>query len=224
MIWSHDRELLDTALAFYRSLAAHVPAGLAWEEIDRTLRGARPAFGFDAARWTRVRAAHLGHQLGLEILAFVPLIGTRAGFYDLRLGDDLSPIIPERLHDPALQEAMKRVLVPPPSTRSDEIVAAMGGVYWDREAPTLPPFLHAGAHFEKGQPLYIIEVMKMFNKVYAPFAGTVVEVVMHDSGVVVRKGQPLFRVEPDEKLEVEDPAARAARIRARTDEYLSSVL
>lgn len=223
-IWSHDRALLETARAFYAALARHLPADLTWEEVDRALRSSRPAFGIDAERWTRVRASHLGHQLGLEILSFVPLIGTRAGFYELRLDDDLSPIIPERLHDPALQEAMKKVLVPPPATRSDEIVAAMGGVYWDREAPTLPPFLEAGSHFEKGQPLYIIEVMKMFNKVYAPFAGTITEVLMQEAGVVVRKGQPLFTVEPDEKVEVEDPADRARRVRACTDEYLASVL
>jgi acetyl/propionyl-CoA carboxylase alpha subunit len=224
MIWSHDRDLLETALAFYSALARHLPAGLSWQEIDRALRGTRPAFGIAAEQWARVRASHLGHQLGLEILAFVPLIGTRAGFYDLRLGDDLTPLIPEHLHDPALQEAMKKVLVPPPATRSDEIVAAMGGVYWDREAPTLPPFLHVGSHFDKGQPLYIIEVMKMFNKVYAPFSGRVVEIIMREPGVVVRKGQPLFKVEPDEKLVVEDPTERAQRIRARTDEYLTNVL
>ena len=223
-IWSHDRALLDTAAAFYGALARHLPADLTWEEIDRALRGTRPAFGIDAGQWERVRASHLGHQLGLEILAFVPLIGTRAGFYELRLDEDLSPIIPERLHDPALQDAMKKVLVPPPAMRSDEIVATMGGVYWDREAPTLPAFLQVGSHFDKGQPLYIIEVMKMFNKVYAPFAGTVTEVVMHEAGVVVRKGQTLFKVEPDESLVVEDPRERAARIKTRTDEYLTSVL
>ena len=224
VIWSHDRQLLDTARAFYAGLAAHLPADLSWREIDQALRGAPPAFGIAPELWERIRAAHLGHQLGLEILAFVPLIGARAGFDELRLGDDLTPIIPARLEDPALQEAMKKVLVPPPAQRSDEIVAAMGGVYWDREAPTLPPFLAVGSHFDKGQPLYIIEVMKMFNKVYAPFAGTVVEVQAPDAGTVVRKGQMLFRIEPDEKVVVEDPAERARRIRARTDEYLASVL
>jgi acetyl/propionyl-CoA carboxylase alpha subunit len=224
VIWSHDRDLLDTALAFYSALERRLPADLTWEDIDQALRGARPAFDIDPDQWPRVRASHLGHQLGLEILAFVPLIGTRAGFFELRLAEDLSPIIPERLHDPALQEAMKKVLVPPPGMRSDEIVATMGGVYWDREAPTLPAFLEVGRHFEKGQPLYIIEVMKMFNKVYAPFAGTVTDVLMQEAGVVVRKGQPLFKVEPDETLVVEDPKERAARIRTRTDEYLTSVL
>ena len=47
----------------------------------------------------------------------------------------------------------------------------------------------------KGDPLYIIEVMKMFNKVYATFAGTVTG-VLTEGGVVVRKGQPLFRSGP----------------------------
>src|SRR5690606_21673620 len=110
-----------------------------------------------------------------------------------------------------------------PATRSDEIVAAMGGTYWDREAPHLPPFVEAGAHFAKGDPLYIIEVMKMFNKVYAPFAGQVVDLCA-ENGTVVRKGQLLFRVDPDEKVVTEDPAERAARIRANTDQYLTALL
>ena len=42
--------------------------------LDRALRGDAPAFGFDDATWARVRAAHAGHQLGLEILALLPLI------------------------------------------------------------------------------------------------------------------------------------------------------
>jgi len=223
-IWSHDRELLDTAGSFYAGLAARVPAGLSWAALDQRLRGATPDFGLDAALWSRVQAAHLGHQLGLEILQLVPLISHEAGFYELSLGDDLTPVIPERLHDPALQEAMKRELAPPPAARSDEIVAAMGGTYWDREAPHLPPFVTAGAHIEKGQPLYIIEVMKMFNKVYAPFAGQVLDILVRDNGAVVRKGQPLFRIEPDEKITPEDPEARTRRIRSTTDAYLARVL
>ena len=43
---------------------------------------------------------------------------------------------------------------------------------------------------------------------------------MPESGVVVRKGQPLFKVTPDENLVEEDPEVRAPRIRASTDSYL----
>jgi biotin carboxyl carrier protein len=206
------------------ALAERVPAGTSWAELDQALRGGAPSFGFDGALWERVQAAHLGHQLGLEILDLVPLLGARAGFFELRLGGDLVPVIPERLTDPALQEAMKKELAPPPQAASDEIVATMGGTYWDREAPHLPPFVAVGTHVEKGQPLYIIEVMKMFNKVHAPFSGRVLEIFVRDNGATVRKGQPLFRIDPDDKVVGEDPAERTRRIRANTDAYLSNVL
>ncbi|MFN7952002.1 MAG: biotin carboxylase N-terminal domain-containing protein [bacterium] len=223
-IWDHDREMLEVGLAFYERLAARVPANLSWPKLDTALRGDSPAFGFAPDAWARVQAAHLGHQLGLEMLGVMPLLGAKVGFFDLRLRDDLDVEIPARLLDTVHQEAMRKVLAPPPEQKSDEIVAAMGGTYWNREAPHLPPFVEPGTHFEKGQPLYIIEVMKMFNKVYAPFAGRVVDLFVHESSVVVRKGQPLFRVVPDEKLEVEDPGARARRIRSNTDGYLEKLL
>ncbi len=219
-IWDHDRELLERALGFYEHLAGRIAERVAWPDLDAILRGEEPALGFDDALWTRIRAAHAGHQLGLDILALLPLIAARTGFYDLRLADDLTVDIPERLHDPKHQEAMRKILVPPPATKADEIVAAMGGTFYAQEAPTLPPFVATGGHFDKGEPLYIIEVMKMFNKVYASFAGTVTDVLV-ESGTVVRKGQPLFRIRPDEVLVEEDPAERDRRLRATTEAYLA---
>lgn len=222
-IWDHDRDQLETALAFYDKVKARAGSS-DWNEIDTALRGEAPAFGFDAPTWARVRAAHAGHQLGLDILALLPMIAAKVGFYDLKLEADLTITIPERLLDPKLQDAMRKVLVPPPVTKADEIVAAMGGTFYAQEAPTLPPFVTKGGHFEKGQPLYIIEVMKMFNKVHAPFAGTVTDVLMPTSGVVVRKGQPLFKVTPDEIVVEEDPKEKAARIQANTEDYVRRLL
>ncbi len=218
-IWDHDHDQLKTALAFYDRIDA-LAGGFGWSELDDTLGGERPAFGLDASTWTRVRAAHAGHQLGLDILALLPMIAAKVGFYDLKLEADLTITIPEHLLDPKLQDAMRKVLVPPPVTKADEIVAAMGGTFYAQEAPTLPAFVTKGAHVEKGQPLYIIEVMKMFNKVHAPFAGTITDVLMPTSGVVVRKGQPLFKVTPDEIVVEEDPAVKAKRIQANTEDYL----
>ncbi|MCK6555601.1 biotin carboxylase [Candidatus Binatia bacterium] len=223
-IWDHDAELLLKARDFYAALRKHTRDDIAWPELDRLLCGDAPAFGFDADTWDRVRAAHVGHQLGLEILGIVPLLGAHVGFFELRVRPDLEIEIPERLRDRELQEAMKKVLVPPPATRSDEIVAAMGGTYWNREAPHMPMFVEAGDHFEKGQPLYIIEVMKMFNKVYATFSGRVLDVFVHESGTIVRKGQPLFRVAADEKAIEEDPTEKARRIRMNTNRYVASLL
>ena len=223
-IWDHDKVLLDTALCFYSALAERVPKGTSWVALDRHLTAEHPSFGFDTTLWKQIRAAHAGHQLGLEILAVLPMIAAKVGFYDLALNDDLGVSIPERLLDPHRQDSMRKVLVPPPATRADEIVAAMGGTFYTQEAPGLSPFVTKGSHFNQGDPLYIIEVMKMFNKVYAPFAGTIDEILVAETGIVVRKGQPLFKVTPDEQIVEEDPTVRSRRIRANTDSYLAKLL
>ncbi len=176
-IWDHDQELIDSARAFYAPLAAGLPKTPGWPELDAMLRGPTPACGLDAQTWERVRSAHAGHQLGLELLALLAMIADKTGFYDLALNPDLTIEIPARLLEPAHQDAMRKALVPPVATKEGEIVAAMGGTFYTQEAPHLPAFVTPGMHFDKGDPLYVIEVMKMFNKVYASFSGTVSEVL-----------------------------------------------
>jgi pyruvate/2-oxoglutarate dehydrogenase complex dihydrolipoamide acyltransferase (E2) component len=63
----------------------------------------------------------------------------------------------------------------------------------------------------------------MFNKVYAPFAGTVDEVLVEGDGVIISKGQPLFKVSPDEKIVIETPEDIAERRRAATARYLETI-
>jgi len=223
VIWNHDQELLNTALGFYRKLNGKVPAGTSFQALDTALRSAAPAFGFDAATWGDVRAAHAGYQLGLEILSVLPLVAKKVGFFDLKVREDLTVEIPERLLDADLHSAMKPVLVPPPVMKSDEIVAASGGMFYSQEAPGMPHFVEKGSHFNLGDPLYIVEVMKMFNKVLAPFAGTIDEILVEGNGTIVQKGQPLFKVTPDQKFVAEDPKEREARVRKQTDEYVALI-
>ena len=87
----------------------------------------------------------------------------------------------------------------------------------------MPCFIEEGQHFEIGDPLYIVEVMKMFNKVYAPFAGTIDKILVDTDGTIVSKGQPLFKVTPDEKFVEEDPVAVKARVESNTEQYLTAV-
>ena len=91
----------------------------------------------------------------------------------------------------------------PPAASSDEIVAPTGGHFYSREAPHLPVLVQEGDRFEAGQPLFVIEVMKMFNKVLAPFAGTVTRVLQESDGTIIAKGQTIFKVTPDEVVQVE---------------------
>ena len=93
----------------------------------------------------------------------------------------------------------------------------MGGTFYSREAPHLPPLIEEGQHFEAGQPLFVIEVMKMFNKVAAPYPGTVTQNLMADrDGSIVKKGERVFAIEPDERRELESDEALARRRREAT--------
>ena len=228
IIWDHDNELLQTGLAFYRHLDARLAGDegrVPWTELSALLANPAPPAGFDEAMWAKVRASHAGFQCGLELLDLLPLIGDRTRFFELAVGPDLGITIPERLTDPVLQARMKKVLAPPPATKANEIVAVSGGMFYAQEAPHLPPFVTEGSHFDAGQPLYIIEVMKMFNKVYAPFAGTIDKILIEGGeGGIVHKGQPLFAVTPDEIIIDESPADRQKRLRDATNTYLGSIL
>jgi len=219
MIWTHDREQMETALGFYNKLQARGADTADFQKLDAALRSPKASFGFSDGEWSKVRGAHAGFQLGLEILAALPLIAKKVGFFDLKVKEDMTIDIPARLLEADLQAQMKKVLVPPPEMKSDEIVSVSGGMFYSQEAPGMPLFVSKGGHFNKGDPLYVIEVMKMFNKVLAPFSGTVDEILVEGNGTIVQKGQTLFKVSPDEVLVVEDPAERAKRIRANTDGY-----
>lgn len=222
MIWDHDRDLLEQAQAFYRSLREQL--GIAdYTTMRETLAGERPA-QLDDDRWQAVIAADAGFQAGMELLSILVHLAVSTGFFALKVNPDLSMAIPEELSDKALQDRMAKVLVPPPSAKADEILAASGGMFYPREAPGMEPFVKAGDHFEKGDPLYIVEVMKMFNKVYAPFAGTIDQVLVEEDGVIIKKGQPLFKITPDEKIVIETPEEIHARKRKATDALLAGFL
>jgi acetyl/propionyl-CoA carboxylase alpha subunit len=223
VIWHHDDELLQRAIRFYQSL--RYTFGLRKEEffkLNEILKSEAPQGGYDADTWAKIRAAHLGYEAGNELLGLLFMVGETVRFFDFRVEQNLDVTIPAHLHDVELQARMKKILVPPPSTKADELVAPFGGMLYRQEAPGKPPFVAEGTHFEKGQPLYIIEVMKMFNKVGAGFAGTITKVLV-DTGSVVRKGQALFKIQPDEAFEEQDPAEVASRLQTNTRAYLDAI-
>ena len=226
VIWSHDQELLQRGLRFYATLREKFGFGKEeYFKLNELLQKDAPQGGFDAESWQQIRSAHCGFEAGLELIGIPFLIAENTRFWDLRVEEDLEITIPEYLTDPDLQARMKKVLVPPPATRADEIVSVCGGMYYAQEAPGMPPFVHEGMHFDKGQPLYIIEVMKMFNKVYAPFSGTIDKILIEGGeGTIVSKGQPLFKVTPDEKFVEVDPREIEKEKRNCTAEYLKAVL
>jgi acetyl/propionyl-CoA carboxylase alpha subunit len=217
-IWDHDERILRSGRAFYAEVARRT-GPLAFAEVEKLFAGKRDdrlAEGDDAL-WQTCVAAHRGHQLGLELLLLIPRIGVASGFSEVGVDEELRVVFPEKFLNADSMAVCTKALAPPPTASADEIVTPMGGAFYASEAPHLPPLVVLGEHFEAGQPLFIIEVMKMFNKILAPFSGTVTENLMAElDGSVVSKGQTIFRIEPDERLEEEAPEARAARMREAT--------
>ncbi len=226
VIWDHDYKLLSTALQFYSDLRNKFGLDKGdYVKLTALLEKEKPQGGLDQKTWDQVRASHLGFEVGNELLGILFSIAEATDFFALKVEEDLEVTIPEYLHDPELQAAMKKILVPPPATKADEIVTPGGGMYYAQEAPGLPTFATEGMHFDKGQPLFILEVMKMFNKIPAPFAGTIDKILI-DTGdaTIVSKGQPIFKVTPDEKFVEVDPKELERIKREATSAALATVL
>ena len=71
------------------------------------------------------------------------------------------------------------------------VLSPMVGTFFSSAAPDADPFVKVGDQVELGQPLCIIEAMKLFNSIEADRSGTIVK-VLKENGDPVEYGEPLF--------------------------------
>ena len=71
----------------------------------------------------------------------------------------------------------------------------MVGVFYRSPSPEDPPFVTVGDFVRAGQPIGLIEAMKVYSEVPSEVTGRVVEMPV-ESGKLVQQGQPLIFVEP----------------------------
>jgi acetyl-CoA carboxylase biotin carboxyl carrier protein len=74
------------------------------------------------------------------------------------------------------------------------ITAPMVGTFYRAPAPDAPPYVKVGDDIERGQPLCIIEAMKLMNEIESDVGGTIKGVLV-ENAQPVEFGQPLFVVE-----------------------------
>ena len=72
----------------------------------------------------------------------------------------------------------------------------MVGTTYRRPAPDDPPFVEVGTRVEKGPPLCLIEVMKLYTTIEAPSAGVIVAIYADDA-TLVEFDQILFSISPE---------------------------
>ncbi len=76
-----------------------------------------------------------------------------------------------------------------------EVRSPMVGMFHRRPQPDADPFVDLGAEVKKGDPLCLVEVMKLFTTLYADQGGEIVENAAEDGGLV-EYDQVLFLVRP----------------------------
>ena len=75
------------------------------------------------------------------------------------------------------------------------INAPMPSRFYRAPSPEEPPFVEVGDIVSVGEPVAVLEVMKTYNPVEAPFNCEILEILAED-GDAVEYAQPLFRVKP----------------------------
>lgn len=77
-----------------------------------------------------------------------------------------------------------------------ELKAPMVGTFYSRQSPDDPPFVTIGAQVSEGDPVCLIEAMKMFNTLKAPVSGKV-ESIKIQNEQPVGYGDVLMTFRPD---------------------------
>lgn len=83
-----------------------------------------------------------------------------------------------------------------PDAPGKVLEAPIMGVFYRSPAPGEPPFVDVGDSVQAGQPVGMIEAMKVFSEVLAEQGGRVLRIVA-ENGTLVQPGDPLFELEAD---------------------------
>jgi acetyl-CoA carboxylase biotin carboxyl carrier protein len=90
--------------------------------------------------------------------------------------------------------AAAAVPTPPPVETGHVVKSPMVGTFYRASSPGAKPLAEVGQAVKEGEPLCIIEAMKIMNEIEADHSGTVTRVLV-ENGQAVEFGQPLFIIE-----------------------------
>jgi acetyl-CoA carboxylase biotin carboxyl carrier protein len=96
---------------------------------------------------------------------------------------------------PAAEAAVPApVAVPVAEPAGRTIKSPMVGTFYRSSSPGAKPFVELGSEVKEGEPVCIIEAMKIMNEIEADVGGKIVQILC-ENGQAVEFGQPLFVVE-----------------------------
>jgi acetyl-CoA carboxylase biotin carboxyl carrier protein len=95
---------------------------------------------------------------------------------------------------PAAPLSPAAAVAAPVETRGHVVKSPMVGTFYRSASPGADAFVEIGSVVKAGEPVCIIEAMKIMNEIEADSAGTIREILC-ENGQAVEFGQPLFVIE-----------------------------
>lgn len=104
-----------------------------------------------------------------------------------------------RIHRQPGREAIPLVaaVASPEPVRGETLTAPLAGIFYRAASPGAEPFVREGETIEPGQPIGLIEAMKVFNEVRADRGGRIRRFLV-ENGQLVRAGDPILELEQAE--------------------------
>jgi len=95
------------------------------------------------------------------------------------------------------QPAAPSQSAPAADDTSDYVIirSPMIGTFYRSSSPDKPSFVETGDEIKSGQPVCVIEAMKLFNEIESEISGRIVK-ILADNASPVEYDQPLFLVDP----------------------------
>ncbi len=85
-------------------------------------------------------------------------------------------------------------LAEPAAAAGHAVKSPMVGTFYRSASPGSKPFVEVGDEIKEGEPICIIEAMKIMNEIEADKSGRVTRILC-ENGQAVEFGQPLFMIE-----------------------------
>ena len=102
---------------------------------------------------------------------------------------------------PAIEEqtetalSIKEATIHPDELNYVTVKSPMIGTFYLTPSPGNPPFVNVGDKVKKGQPLCVIEAMKLFNEIESEVAGEIIKILIDDASPVEYDAS-LFLINP----------------------------
>lgn len=95
---------------------------------------------------------------------------------------------------PAAVVAAPVVAAEPEAIKGHVVKSPMVGTFYRSASPGAKAFVEVGSPIKEGEPICIVEAMKIMNEIEADKSGVVTQILV-ENGHAVEYGQPLFVIE-----------------------------